>query len=88
MLGGADRAWGASKIRALVGYVMIRRMGYSLREVSSCLGRDVATVSSLIPRFSVRMTKDAELRKQAGRIIKIVYNPKPEHPAGNFKQTT
>ena len=71
-LGGADRAWEVSKSRALVGYVLIRRLGYRLREGSSCLGWDVATMSSLISRFSVRMTKNAEFRKQAERIAKIV----------------
>jgi hypothetical protein len=72
VLGGADRAWGISKTRALVGYVLIRRLGYRLREVSLCLGRDVAMVSSLISRFSARMTKDEELKKQVERIAKIV----------------
>lgn len=72
VLGGADRAWEISKTRALVGYVLIRRLGYSLREVSLCLGRDVATVSSLISRFSARMTKDEELKEQVERIAKIV----------------
>ncbi len=72
ILGGADRAWEIFKTRALVGYVLIRRLGYSLREVSLCLGRDVATVSSLVSRFSARLTKDEELKKQVKRIAKIV----------------
>ena len=72
VLGGADRAWEVSKSRALVGYLLIRRLGYRLSIVSSCLGRDVATMSSLISRLSVRMTKNAEFRKQAERILKIV----------------
>jgi len=72
VLGGADRAWGISKTRALVGYLLIRRLGYRLREVSLCLGRDVATVSSLISRFSARMAKDEELKRQVERIVKIV----------------
>ncbi len=71
-LGGADRAWEISKTRALVGYVLIRRLGYRLREVSLCLGRDDATVSSLISRFSARMAKDEELKRQVERIVKIV----------------
>ncbi len=37
VLGGADRAWEISKTRALVGYVLIRRLGYRPREVSLCL---------------------------------------------------
>ena len=53
-------------------YLLIRRLGYRLREVSLGLGRDVATVSSLIFRFSARMAKDAELKRQVERIVKIV----------------
>jgi hypothetical protein len=45
-----------SQSRALVGYVLIRRLGYKLKDVAKCLGRDAATVSSLVSRFAVRMS--------------------------------
>ncbi len=54
----------------IVGYVPIRRLGYKLKEVAMCLGRDVATVSSLISRFSERMGEDEGLRKRADRLTK------------------
>ena len=41
----------------LVGYVLIRRLGYKLKDVAKCLGRDIATVSSLVSRYSDRMAK-------------------------------
>jgi REP-associated tyrosine transposase len=72
VLGGADRGWEVSRARALVGYVLIRRLGYRLKDVAKCLGRDVATVSSLIFRFSERISKDEVLRKESDRIAKIV----------------
>ena len=65
VLEGADRGWEVSQSRALVGYVLIRRLGYKLKDVAKCLGRDAATVSSLVSRFAVRMSENEPLRKQA-----------------------
>jgi hypothetical protein len=52
---GADRGWEIWQTRALVGYILIRRLGYKLKDVAKCLVREVATVSSLVSRFTVRM---------------------------------
>ena len=51
-------------------YVLIRRFGYKLKDVAKCLGRDIATVSSLISRYSNRMAENENLKKQAARIAK------------------
>lgn len=68
VLSGVDRSWKVSRYRALVGYVLIRRLGYKLKDVAKCLGRDIATVSSLISRYSERIAHDEEWRKQSTRI--------------------
>ncbi len=68
VLGGADRGWKISQLRALVGYVLIRRLGYKLKEVARCLGRDAATVSSLVSRIADRMGGEEALRKRAKRL--------------------
>jgi putative transposase len=70
VLAGADRGWEVSRARALVGYVLIRRLGYKLKEVARCLGRDIATVSSLVSRCAERMNDNETLRKQATRLAK------------------
>ena len=70
VLSGEDRGWAVSRNRALVGYVLIRRLGYKLKDVASCLGRDTATVSSLVSRYSDRMTIDQELKKSVSRMVK------------------
>ena len=70
VLSGVDRSWEVSRHRALVGYVLIRRLGYKLKDVAKCLGRDIATVSSLISRYSERIADDEEWRKQSIRIAK------------------
>jgi hypothetical protein len=51
-----------------VGYVLIRRLDYKLKDVAKCLGRDLATVSSLVSRFAERLAKDGTLRKQAEQL--------------------
>jgi len=71
VLGGTDRGWEVSQLRAMVGYVLIRRLGYKLTDVARCLGRDVATVSSLISRFTDRMSENETLRKQATRLAAV-----------------
>jgi hypothetical protein len=68
VLSGVDRSWEVSRHRALVGYVLIRRLGYKLKDVARCLGRDIATVSSLISRYTERIADDEEWRKQSTRI--------------------
>lgn len=69
VLSGADRSWEVSRHRALIGYVLIRRLGYKLKDVAKCLGRDMATVSSLVSRYSERLAQDEELKNPAARIM-------------------
>jgi hypothetical protein len=68
LLEGADRGWEVPQSRAPVEYVLIRRLGYQLKDVAKYLGRDAATVSSLVSRFAVRMSENETLRKQAVRL--------------------
>jgi hypothetical protein len=70
VLSGADRSWQMSRCRALVAYVLVRRFGYKLKDGAKCLGRDLATVSSLVSRYSDRMGKDEGLKKQAAQVAR------------------
>lgn len=72
VLRSADRSWAVSRARTLVGYVTVRRKGYSLGEVARYFGRDPATVSTLIGRLSDRMQEDADLRREIDRLSKKV----------------
>jgi putative transposase len=72
VLHGPDRSWAVARRRAVVAYMLVRRGGFSVSEVARLLGRDVATLSSLLTRFSERLRTDpqstqgqevAELRK-------------------------
>ncbi len=71
-LRGTDRSWKISRARAIVGYVLVRRLGYRLTEVAPSLGRDLATVSSLISRLAARIRADRNLNRQVDRLVKIV----------------
>ena len=50
--------------------MLIRRLGYKLSEVAKCLGRDTATVSSLVSRDADRVAGDQDLKTQAVRVAK------------------
>ena len=67
-LRGADRSWRISRARAVLGYVLVRRLGYRLIEVATCLGRDTATVSSLLSRLGERMDSDSDLEAKIDRL--------------------
>jgi hypothetical protein len=58
-------AGGYPNLGAMFGYLLIRSLGYMLKDIASCLGQDVVTVSSLISRFADRMSENETLRKQA-----------------------
>jgi len=68
-LRGADRSWRTSRARAVVGYVLVRRLGYRLMEVATCLGRDTATVSSLLSRLGERMGSDNSLEAKIDGLV-------------------
>ncbi|HZA52919.1 MAG TPA: hypothetical protein VE616_01605 [Candidatus Udaeobacter sp.] len=57
-IGGSGRGWKVSQLRALVGYVLIRRLGYKVKDVARGLRRDMATVNSLVLRFADRMSEN------------------------------
>ena len=48
VLEGADRGREVSQSRALLGFIFVRRLGYKLKDVAKRLGRDAATVRSLV----------------------------------------
>jgi hypothetical protein len=51
--------------------VLSERTGVGkLKDVAKCLGRDIATVSSLVSRYSEHMAKPEELKKQVARLTK------------------
>lgn len=72
VLRGADRSWVVSKARKEVGYVLIRRVGYRLKDVASYLGRDSATLATQLARMNDELERDVEVKRELDRLVKIV----------------
>lgn len=68
VLRSADRGWAVSRARTTLAYVLVRRLGYKLAEVANYFGRDIATVATLLARFSERLQSDV---KQAREIVRL-----------------
>lgn len=72
VLRSPDRGWKISRVRTLVAYVLVRRLGFSVSEVAGYMGRDAATVSSLITRLSERLQRDPQIQREVERLTKFV----------------
>lgn len=72
VLRGADRSWAVSKARKQVAYVLARRMGYRLNDVAVYLGRDAATIATLLARMNERLANEPKEKRKIQRLGKIV----------------
>jgi chromosomal replication initiation ATPase DnaA len=69
-LQGPDRSHAVSGPRALVALVLVRRLGYRLRDVARTLGRDPATLGTAVARLAERLTRDGALARAVTRLEK------------------
>ena len=53
-------------------YVLVRRLGYKLSEVAAYFGRDIATVATLLARFSERLQSDTKRSAEIEQLSKTV----------------
>ena len=68
-LRGPSRSWVLSRARTMIAYVLARReLGYTLKEVAGYLGRDIATVATLLGRMEERMAQDEQLGESMERL--------------------
>jgi hypothetical protein len=72
LLRSPDRSWEVSRGRTLLAYTLVRRLGFPLTVVAAHLGRDAATVSTLLSRLADRMQGDPEIRGEVDQLTKIV----------------
>jgi len=72
VLRGPDRSWQVSKKRTLLVYVLIRRLGFGVKEVADYLRRDPTTLTTLVSRLSNRTQREQALREEIERLAKIV----------------
>ena len=55
-----------------VAYVLVRRMGYRLKDVAGYLGRDAATIATMLSRMNERLAGDIQEKREIERLGKIV----------------
>ena len=72
VLKSPDRSWEVSRDRTLISYILVKRYGYRVGEVSAYLGRDIGTVSTLIMRFSDRVRSDGDIKQKIDKLVRIV----------------
>lgn len=72
ILRSPDRGRRVSKVRTLLAYVLVRRMGFSVSEVATYMGRDPTTLSVLISRLTDRMQSGQQIKKETDKFIDIV----------------
>jgi REP element-mobilizing transposase RayT len=66
------RARGVSRQRTMLAYVLVRRGGYSVKEVARYFGRDPTTISSLLSRYERQIPEQSELARQIDRLTRFV----------------
>ena len=67
-----SRGWKVSGQRMMIAYVLVRRAGYTVKEVAGYFGRDATTISSILSRYENRLEKQPEVRRQVERLAQIV----------------
>jgi REP element-mobilizing transposase RayT len=67
-----SRGWKVSGQRAMIAYVLVRRAGYTVKEVAGYLGRDATTISSVLSRYERRLEKQPGVGRQMEKLAQIV----------------
>jgi hypothetical protein len=69
---GSDRSWAVSKARTTIAYVIVRRFGYRLKDLSANFGREAATTGTLLARIGERLQMDLKRKLDIDRLIRKV----------------
>jgi transposase len=72
VLRARNRARAVSRQRTMLAYVLVRRGGYSVKEVAKYFGRDATTISSLVSRYEQTMQNQPELGRGVDRLAQFV----------------
>jgi REP-associated tyrosine transposase len=57
-LKGPDRSWAISRVRGLVVYLLVRRLGFGVKEVGKYLNKDETSISTMINRVYQRIRQE------------------------------
>ena len=72
MLRARNRARVVSRQRTILAYVLMRRGGYSVKEVAEYFGRNATTISSLVSRCEQKMQNQPEPGRGIDRLVQFV----------------
>jgi hypothetical protein len=72
LLRSPDRGRCVSKARTAIGYVLVRRLGFKVRDLAVFMCRDPTTLSVLTARLADRLEADQETAKVVDRLSRIV----------------
>ena len=72
ILRAPNRGWTVSRQRTLIAYVVVRRGGFTVKEVAAYFGRDSTTISSLVSRYESKLPEQSELRKEVEKLARFV----------------
>lgn len=56
----------------MIAYVLVRRGGYTVKEVAAYFGRDATTISSMLSRYDDRVEKQREVARQPEKLAQTV----------------
>jgi len=66
-----DRSWAVSRVRSLVAYLQVRRLGFRVKEVERYLGKDETTISTMNNRVQQRLQQEG-FREEIERLCQNV----------------
>jgi putative transposase len=67
-----DRSQSVSTGRAVLSFVLVRRLGYRVADVAAALGRDVATISVIVSRLARRLPSSDRIAADVARLSRHV----------------
>jgi chromosomal replication initiation ATPase DnaA len=72
MVRSPDRGQSVSRARAVVSFVLVRRLGYRVADVAAALGRDAATISVIVSRLARRIESGDRTAADVARVHRSV----------------
>src|SRR5688500_1303752 len=72
MLRSPDRSHTVSGARAILSFILVRRLGYRVSDVAAALGRDVATISLTVSRLARRLESNVHIAAAVTRLTRNV----------------
>jgi putative transposase len=72
MLRSRDRSHRVAAARAMVYFMLVRRLGFGVGEVATALGRDAAVISVTVGRLAARLGSDERIAATVARVVRDV----------------